>query len=568
MALSRGPTYFQVPIRDRSWMQSIPVGWHMRPRLKGGERGARTQVLAITVEAIEGWIRAMRKMDVPKTLYPLIQAVNEQFGESRVSKRGGRMWSSLAFMDFDGEVSKEQFQLLQQTFDEHGLGCAFRSFTEGRAKVALVVNGTPSLDELKDFILKMYFSQGLFSSGLGYPDTSPQALITAFIPTEEVLWTLTRGLQAMYVHDVATINANHHLPTTEEMATEMAKHQLPELHVPAGTPPFPGPTLPKDLPQEDGLDELDAWLAGLESKEACEDPEDVEVIPYSPPVDQAWIEANIDAEFDHSVSRLDCIPIGGGWVRGWEDFEGPLPSWLMDRTCLGDQAIQPRSVDGKLLRWLLGSAKALCETGIDIPQKDVADYLGVSQQGISKSVQKFVDRGWLTQVPHYFEIRSNTSLEALGRIDGLAWNVVAGAGGEAVGVELYGHWSYKRSQLITAALGYAVGPKATRYMTLDLALRFACLEVLRDRGQKKTLEVIETLVGPPEDMVISPGHWHDSLWGLMMTGHFQDADIWFDYCARIPGIHDPANSPRMKKLDAIWSWVEDHWPSVREGNQD
>jgi len=49
----------------------------------------------------------------------------------------------------------------------------------------------------------------------------------------------------------------------------------------------------------------------------------------------------------------------------------------------------------------------------------------------------------------------------------------------------------------------------------------------------------------------------------MMTGHFQEPEMWYDYCSRIPGINDVANSPRVAKLDLIWTWVAEHWESVR-----
>ena len=561
MALPKDPTYFQIPTRGRAWMQSVPVGWHMRPRLKGGERGARTQVLAITVEAIEGWIRAMEKVKAPKTLYPLVQATNEQFGESRISKRGGQMWSSLAFMDFDGEVSEEQFQQLRKVFDDDHLGCTFRSFTPDRAKVVFAVNGAPPVDALREFVQKMFFSTGLFEGHLPFPDTTPQALVTSFIPSVDVLRQLTQGLRALYVHDVSAFNAQHALPRPEEIQVE-PENLLPEPQLPEGIPPLPRPLPPQ---QDADFDEVDAWLEEWSAHVPYETGENTEVIPYTHPIDVPWLEANLGAEVEQPVSRLDCIPVGGGWVRGWEDYEGPLPEWLMDRHCMGDQAINPRSVDGKLVRWLLGSAKALCETGVDIPQRDVAEYLGVTQAAISKSVKKFVERGWLSQLPHHFKIGPNTRLEALAKIDGLVWNPVAGEGGEVVGVDLHGHWSYGRSQLITAAMGFPVGPKALKYITLDLAIRFACLQILRERGRRKVLEDVEQLLGLPEDQVIEPGHWTESLWGLMRTGYFQEADIWYDYCSRIPGIHDPANTPRIRKLDLIWSWVEEHWPSVREG---
>ena len=187
----------------------------------------------------------------------------------------------------------------------------------------------------------------------------------------------------------------------------------------------------------------------------------------------------------------------------------------------------------------------------------------MSQQAISKAIKKFMDRGWLTQVPHVFPIAENTDLEALGRVPGLKWNPVLDELGVANAVEIHGHWSYSRSALITAAMGYLVRPKAIRYKTLDIGFRFACLEVLQECGREKTLEVVEELLGPPECQIFAPGHWHESLWALMMTGHFQEPEMWYDYCSRIPGINDVANSPRVAKLDLIWTWVAEHWESVR-----
>ncbi len=563
MTRQKDPTYFLIPSPSSDWKQSVPVGWYMRRRLKGGLKGERKQVIAISVEAIAGWIRAMQKVGAPKTLYPLIQAVDERYGEARVTKRGEPMLSSLAFMDFDGPVSEANFQLLQQVFDEDHSGCTFRTFSEERAKVALVVRGIPSPAILSDFILKSFFHAGLHQAGLPLPDRSPQALITAFIPSEAVLGHLTYRLPALRIHRAEAFCAAQVLPSPEELASgvsELALHQT--LHLPPH-PRFATTTEP--TPEEEGiLDEVEAWLAEQVDPDLRDDGDEVEVLPYTPIVDPEWIEANLNVDPEIPVSRLDTVPAGKGWARGWIDYEGPLPEWLMDRQCLGEQAVDPRSVDGKLLRWLFGSAKALCETGVDIPQKDVAAYLEVTQPAVCKSIQKFVQRGWLTPVPHYLEVGPHTSLEVLGKIDGLVWNPVAGVGGEVVGVQLHGHWSRKRAQLITAAMGFLVRSKATKYICMDIALRFACLQVLREQGEKKTLEVVEQLLGPPEQHIIESGHWNEGLWELMMTGHFQDAEVWYGYCSRIPGIHDRANTPRIRKLEAIWSWVEEHWSSVTE----
>ncbi len=562
MARPKDPTYFLIPSPNSDWKQSVPVGWYMRKRLKRGHKGDRVQVIAISVEAIAGWIRAMQKVNAPKTLYPLIQAIDERYGEARVSKHGTPMRSSLVFMDFDGPVSEAHFQLLQQMFDQEQMGCTFRTFSEERAKVAFVVRGTPSHEILSDFILKTFYQTQLHQAGLPYPDRSPQALITSFIPSEAVLWHLTHYLPTLRIHNAEAFCATHGLPDAAELASLRGELVIPQPPIPLWHNPSPIQAAPSE---SDILDEAEAWLAEQVDPNLLDDGDEIEVIPYTPTVDPVWIEANVDGNAEISVSRLDTIPAGKGWARGWIDYEGPLPEWLMDRRCLGDQAIDPRSVDGKLLRWLFGSAKALCETGVDIPQKDVAEYLGVSQPAVCKSIRKFVERGWLTLIPHHFEVGPNTSLEALGKIDGLRWDPVVGEGGELIGIAIHGHWSYKRSQLITAAMGFLVGPKALKYMTLDLALRFACLQILRAQGQKRTIEEVEQLLGPPECYSIDPGHWNEGLWKLMLTGHFQEAEVWFDYCSRIPGIHDPANTPRIRKLHAIWSWVEQHWLGVREG---
>ena len=84
MAKTKDPTYFEIPVRNWDRAQAIPVGWHRRKPTKNGIKGARVQVIAITVEAIAGWIRAMQKRNVPKTLYPLIQAMNEAYSADRV----------------------------------------------------------------------------------------------------------------------------------------------------------------------------------------------------------------------------------------------------------------------------------------------------------------------------------------------------------------------------------------------------------------------------------------------------------------------------------------------------
>lgn len=556
MAHRKDPTYFEVPILDWERMQSIPVGWHQRSRAKNGIKGPRFQRLAITVEAIAAWIRAMEGFKAPKTLYPLIQAKNEAHDASRVSKQGYPLQSSLVFMDFDGYISEKGMKLLHEAFDAERAGCTFRSFTEGRAKVALVVDGTPTHAELKEFIEKQYFKANLLRAGIPYPDTSVPALTTAFIPSEEVLWQLTRSIRSLQVHVVEAFNALTPMPSPEEIQTWQIQGPLP----PPGVG-NPAPILiPAQEPIFDGGEELEfevEWGDGGEEKENSL------FTPYTTPVDLDYLKANWGIEVEHHISRLDAIQVGKDWVTGWSDYEGPLPEWMIDKIYSGDLTINPRSVDGKLIRWLLGNAKALCETGIDIPQKDVAEYLGSSQSAVSRALRRFINLGWLTKVPHAYPVEGNTDLEALGKIEGLIWNPVTGPDGGIIAIEIHEHWSYQRSVLITAAMGYAVGPKAVRYKTFDMGLRFACRGVLNSQGRVRTIADIEERLGPPEDQIIEAGHWHESLWALMMSGHFQDREVWFDYCSRIPGLHDRANSPRVRKLDQMWRWVEQHWPSIK-----
>ena len=556
MAQPKDPTYFEVPVLNWERRQSIPVGWHRRKPTKDGIKGERYQIIAITVEAIASWIKAMQKVSASKTLYPLIQAKNEACNADRVTKQGYPLQSSLVFMDFDGFISDEAMNVLHQSFDNKRIGCTFRSFTEGRAKVAFVVDGTPPHSELKEFIEKQYFKAKLLQVGIPYPDCTTQALTTAFIPSEEVLWRLTRSLKSLSVHVVQEYNASNQIPSTAEIQTWQIQGQVP----------LPGVVIPDPIEnpvQEPIFDGGEDMEFEVESDEGYEDENNILFIPYTTPVDLAYLKANWGIEVEHRVSKLDTIQLGGGWVTGWSDYEGPLPEWMIDKAFSGDLTINPRSVDGKLLRWLLGNSKALCETGIDIPQKDVADYLDASQQAISKSVKKFVHLGWLTQISHIFPVERNTDLDALGKIYGLDWNPVVGDGGEVIAIEIHGHWSHQRSDQITAAMGYAVGSKAIRYKTLDMGLRYACLEVLKNQGREKTIEVVEELLGLPENQIIEAGNWHQSLWSLMMSGHFQDREVWYDYCLRIPGIQDHANSPRVRKLDLIWCWVEEHWPSMR-----
>lgn len=245
---------------------------------------------------------------------------------------------------------------------------------------------------------------------------------------------------------------------------------------------------------------------------------------------------------------------------GWKDWEGELPSWLFECSYMGAQTIKQGTVDAKLLRWMMSSAKALCETGLDIPQLDVSKYLGVSQRAVGKSLQKMQEMGWIEKVPHTLKVLPETNFEMLNNIQGLVWTPVAGEGGEVIAIEIQGHWSLPRAGEISEAMGYKIGPRAISYLACDPVIRFICVGVLKNTKRRKlTVEQVEERLGPPEEVVIPDHCWHDELFNIVKSGIFSSREVWRDYCLRIPGIFEEANTPRIDKLDAIWSWVEKHW---------
>ena len=149
------PTYLKVPIIGSDLYQLIPVSW----QVKGVQRIASTQ------EVVSTWIRSSIKTNRDKVFYPLLQASTQ-----RVSKRGTAMKTSLVFVDIDQDITTEQRNHLKCLFEDTNRGVVFSTYTPGRAKVAVAVQGRPSEQEAARFVAGLW--EEMKEEGFSKPDTA------------------------------------------------------------------------------------------------------------------------------------------------------------------------------------------------------------------------------------------------------------------------------------------------------------------------------------------------------------------------------------------------------------